>query len=397
MEARKFFLDTATRRFVGSADSSAPSTAPVFFSEDIEEVVLHFLKPTGVFASPYEYVDYSAYSVKFGAGVTSAAALQTTWSAVSTTVTPTVTSLTAGGSGQNEVQKVTFSQRPASGSFSLQFPSRSVTVASVASSTFTAADHGLFDGQVVTLSAFTTPTGFNNSTDYYVVNRTKDTFKIAATSGGTALTVSVASGGGTATISAITTRALAYNSSAANWQDAIISAGLTYQSSPAVIVTSSSATEFTLTYANGMANRDYANVTVTGSTLAAAPGLTANVNFNTSEIVAILAAGQGGDLFMEVEVSDGTGRQTWQQPATVSSDIIDSATASAVALTTASGFVLMSPDGTVWEIGVDDDGLLQSAATVSTSAPSGLSMRSPNGTAYTLSVDNDGLITTTAA
>jgi hypothetical protein len=55
----------------------------------------------------------------------------------------------------------------------------------------------------------------------------------------------------------------------------------------------------------------------------------------------------------------------------------------------------MSPNGSVYEISADNEGMLQSTSSGSTSAPSGLALRSANGTGYTLSVANDGTLTTT--
>lgn len=99
----------------------------------------------------------------------------------------------------------------------------------------------------------------------------------------------------------------------------------------------------------------------------------------------------------KIEVSwtvSGTTSTTLPTTATIYNDVIRGEEGSALAFTTASGFRLMSPNGTVWEIQPDDDGLLQSVSTAATSAPSGLALRSANGTAFTLSVTDDGLLTT---
>lgn len=49
--------------------------------------------------------------------------------------------------------------------------------------------HGLSNGQIVRFSTITTTTGITENTDYYVVNKTTDTFQVAATAGGTPLTL----------------------------------------------------------------------------------------------------------------------------------------------------------------------------------------------------------------
>ena len=361
MESRRFFLDTQSRQFIASPDSSLPASGDTFFQEDVESIALYFLKPTGSFASPYEYVDYSSKTVKFAVGSVAPAASQNTWSALSTTVTPSVSEIVAGGGGSNEVQRLTFSQPPATGSFALQLPSRAVTVASVASNAFNATDHGLLDGQQVALSGFTTPTGFANSTNYFVTARTKDTFRIAATSGGTALAVSVASGGGTATLGAITTGALSYNATAQTVQDALAATGLNISGAAQIIVTGSASAGFTFTFANALANISFAALTIVGSTLAAAPGLTANVSFNTAEVAALILSGNTAGLNMEVEVSSGAVRQTYRTTAALSADIITSTSPSPLPLNVATSFDLSDGAGGVWTISIDPTGTLTAA------------------------------------
>ncbi len=361
MEPRRFFLDTQRRQFVASPDSSLPASGDTFFQEDVESIALYFLKPTGSFTAPYDYVDYSANTVKFAIGSVAPAASQNSWTPITTTVTPTVSEVVAGGSGANEVQRVTFSQSPISGSFALQLPQRAVTVSAVATNTFTATDHGLLDGQQVTLSGFTTPTGFANSTNYFITARTKDTFRIANTAGGAALTVSVASGGGTATLGAITTGALSHNATALDVQNALVQAGLAVNAAAQIIVTGSIATGFTFTFANTQANIAFGALSVVGSTLAAAPGLTANVSFNTSEVAALILAGNTSNLNMEVEVSSGAVRQTYRTTASLSPHIITSTSPSPLPLNVATSFDLSDGAGGIWTITIDPSGTLTTA------------------------------------
>ena len=99
----------------------------------------------------------------------------------------------------------------------------------------------------------------------------------------------------------------------------------------------------------------------------------------------------------KIEVSwtvSGTTSTTLPTTATIYNDVIRGEEGSALQFTTSSGFRLMSPNGSVWEISADNDGLMQSTASIATGGPSGIAMRSPDGTAFTLSVDNDGLLTT---
>lgn len=51
------------------------------------------------------------------------------------------------------------------------------------------AAHGLYDGCKVSFASITSTTGISTDTTYYVVNKTADTFKLAATMGGSALSL----------------------------------------------------------------------------------------------------------------------------------------------------------------------------------------------------------------
>lgn len=360
MEARRFFLDTAARSFVSAPDLGPSAGGSSFFEEDVESIELYFLKPTGDSVSPYQYSDYSANTVKFAVGITAPAALQTSWVATSTAITAAITSVTTGGAGVNAVQELTFSgARPSQGGIFFTLPPRAITVSSVSVGVFTAAKHGLFDGQTVALSSFTITAGtFANST-YFVAESTPDTFKISNTLGGTTIPAAVTSGGGTATLPSISTNVINFNAlTAASLEAAFVSAGVSLFGQPQIVVSGNYQSGFRFTFTNALGGINFSNIQIS-STLAAPPGLAANVSFNTEEVAAILAAGKGGDCVMEVEVSDGTARQTYTQPATISSDIID--TTSPVPLpvggTTA---VLNFTDGSggTWALTVDANGVV---------------------------------------
>ncbi len=66
--------------------------------------------------------------------------------------------------------------------------------ATTATDTFTAAGHGLTVGQVVALTVITGLSGVSLATRYFVVNATTNTFKIAATAGGSAISVGTGTG-----------------------------------------------------------------------------------------------------------------------------------------------------------------------------------------------------------
>jgi hypothetical protein len=359
MQPRRFYLDTQNRSFVAGLQSSFSTGAPLFFGEDVESIELYFLRPTEAATTLYLVEDYSANTVKLAIGLTQPAALQTSWTATTTTITPGITTLTNGGAGANEVQKLTFAGNPpGEGGYSLTIPSRAVTVSSVSAGVFTAANHGLLNGQSVTLSAFSISGSTFANSSYIVVQRTKDTFRISTTTDGTAISAAVTSGGGTATLGAITTPQIPYNATPTDVQNAFVSAGISVSNAPQIIVTGSYSAGFVLTFANTQANINFDALTVS-STLAAPKGLAANLSFNTSEIAALIAAGNTSGLKFEVEVSDGTRRQTYQTTCSISDDIIAS-TSPQPAPTGASVSSLNFTDGAggTWTVSVDPNGVL---------------------------------------
>lgn len=358
MEARRFFLDTQARSFVAAPSNTLAASLPLFFEEDVESVELFFLRPTGSFSQPFEFLDYGTNSVKFAVGITAPAALQTTWTALPTACTASVTTLTEGGSGNNEVQRIAFSTVPATGSFSITLAARAVTVSGVAAGVFASANHGLLDGQSATLSGFAISGSSFANASTFITQRTPDTFRIAATAGGTPIAAVVTSGGGTATLAAITTGQISSAGTASAVQDALISAGISVVGAPQINVSGTFASGFVLTFANTQSNINFSAVVVSSS-LAAAPGLSANVNFNTAEIAALIAAGTTAAR-LEVEVAGGGLRQTYQSDVSLSADIISSASPAPVPVGSVS-FALLSPDLSQWVVSIDDDGTLTAA------------------------------------
>ena len=361
MQPRRFYLDTQNRTFVSGIDATFAVAAPLFFGEDVEAIELYFLRPTGNPASPYSVEDYSANTVKLAVGVTQPAALQTSWTATTTAITASITTLTNGGAGANEVQKLTVTGNPPSeGGYSLTMPSRAVTVSSVSAGVFTAVNHGLLNGQTVTLSAFTISGSTFSNTSYIVAQRTKDTFRISTTADGAAISAAVTSGGGTATLPAITTPQIPYNATAADVQQAFVAAGITNNNAPQIIVSGSYTQGFTFTFANSQANINFDPMTVS-STLAAPKGLQASVSFNTSEVAALIAAGTTSGLKFEVEVAGGGRRQTYQTTCSLSDDIVSSTSPSPLPANTANSFNLSDGAGGVWTVTIDSSGILTAA------------------------------------
>lgn len=353
LQARQFFLDVQTRQFVAGVDSSLPASSPVFFEEDIEAIELYFLQPSTTNLRVYDYLDLSGAIVKFAIGTTSPVAIQTAWSAISTSVVSTITGISTGGGGSDEIQQIQFAPKPTSGGFVIELPARNISVTSVAAGTFVCANpHGLFNGQAVTLTGFTTPTGFSNGSQYFISGRTSQTFAIAATGGGSAITTAVAASGGTAQLTKISTGSIAYNASPTAVQNAIAAV------SASASVTGVAGETYTVSFNNNSGGIDLPLITLGGNTLAAAPGLRANVSFNTAEVAAAISAGNT-DVTLEVEVAEGAVRQTFRSSATLSGDLISSTSPSPLPAITATSFQLQDSSGDLWNIAVTPEGELQ--------------------------------------
>jgi hypothetical protein len=124
-----------------------------------------------------------------------------------------------------------------------------------------------------------------------------------------------------------------------------------------------------------------------------------DLNLNTANLDAEFPLDTEDSIAAKVEVQwteSGTTSSTLPTSATIYNDVVRGTEGAALTFTTASGFRLMAPNGTVFEITADNDGILTATTTVATSGPSGLALRSPDGSGYTLSIDNSGTLTTTA-
>ena len=359
MQARRFYLDTQTRQFVGGFDRSFPASSTSFFQEDVEDIELYFLEPTGDFSAPYRGLDYSANTVKLAVGLTAPAALQTSWTSLSTGITASVSANVSGG-GISSVQQIIFSGRqPASGGFALTILPRTISNVSNNGNFVIANNHGFLNGQAVVIGTVETNNNTFDDRTWYVSERTPNTFRISATPSGVALE-GIDSVSGNASITAITTPQIPYNASAADVQQAFVTAGVSDGGIPQINVSGSFESGFTCAFVNSLAGVDFDNMTVS-STLAASPALSGSLNLNTNEIAALIAAGTNGNLRMEVEVAGSGKRQTYSTSASVADDMIVSASTSPVPVGTAASFALTDGGGGVWVVTVDANGILTTA------------------------------------
>lgn len=315
MQARKLHLDTTERKFLAGPNGTAPLIPPVFFEGDVENIELYFLNPTGAPEAPYSYATYTGITPTLRVGATTAAATVTSWSALSTTVTITPSEILAGGSGTTEIQRIEISPAPVTGYYSVVLPTRNVTVSSVSSSVFAAPYHALLNGQSVTLTGFSTPSGFTNGNVYFVSDRSRDNFRIAVTAGGTALTASVASGGGTAVVPVYTSKSLAAGST-----PTAVASALNAAAGGSEISATGTATDYRLLYGGSYAGASFPTVTITANSLAGPPGFLGNLNLNVSAITALVAGGTT-DVTLEVDVTNGTLRHTYQSAAKLGNDL----------------------------------------------------------------------------
>jgi hypothetical protein len=359
MEPRRLYVNIGDRTIASGNPLAAGSTASLaVFNEDVESIELYFYKLKEGSETDAEYVDYSANTVKLAIGITAPAALQTTWTGATTSASATVTSLQNGGSGNSAIQQVSFLPVPQTGSFAISFPSRTISIASITGATFfTSAPHGLLDGQAVTLTGFTAPSGFSNDVSVFVTNRTQQSFRVALTPVAGPLTVSATAMGSVVT-QAIKTPLISAAADQAAVQQAINSAGLAVAGAPQVVV-DGSASNFRLRYSGLLANVAVSNVSVVENTAAIYPYLQANLSLNTTEVAALVAAGQGESCLLEIEVTEDGLRQTFQAPATISEDIITSSSPIPAPIGgTVNSLNFDDGQGGTWSVSVDANGIL---------------------------------------
>ena len=360
LQPRRLFLDVQSRTFVSSPNSNLPSVDPTWVDEDVESVEIYALKPTGDPAQPFEYLDLSGASIKFAVGSTTPAALQTSFTAIPTTVTVTNTEIQEGGTFGgllDEIQKLTWSgATPSRGTYALVFAYRDITFSTTTGSAiYTAANHGLYDGRTITILG----------RDYTVINSGPNTFSIAAIGSGTAIEAA-ATASGTASLGTIVTSSIAFDASLATIQAAIVNAGFVLNGIPQIVVSGQNGKELVFQFTGRSGRRSYSPILLSslpnsGNTLSGAPGVQANVSYNTDEIAALVAAGTTA-VTMEIEISEGAARQTFRQPATLSRDLISSTSPSPVPANVVASFDLQSANGSVFTFTVTNDGELSIAA-----------------------------------
>lgn len=241
------------------------------------------------------------------------AVYQDSWTDLSTTVTATIATTVTGTGTANEVQRLSFTQIPFAGAYSLTFPATAFTVSStVTDGVFiTTVTHGLALNQPVTITGFdTTITGYTRASTYYVKTIPEVTqFTVAATAGGTLITGSatVVTDSGIIDTFARQTAPISANASAADVQSAL--QALDSIGSGGVIVTGILGEYYDITFSGAKGYADQPTLTVQNSTTAK-PGKTADVNFATFALRDLLGNDTSVDLDLEIEITESGARST---------------------------------------------------------------------------------------
>jgi hypothetical protein len=213
----------------------------------------------------------------------------------------------------NEVQRLSFSQKPFTGTYELTFPATAFTVAStVTSGVFiTSVTHGLALNQPIAITGFdTTITGYTRGTTYFVRAIPEVTqFTVALTAGGTALTgaATTATTQGTINTFARQTAPISASASAADVQAAL--QALDSIGSGGVIVTGIAGQFYDVTFSGAKGLTNQPELTVQNSTTAK-PGKTADVNFSTFALRDLVGNNPSVDLDLELEITESGARST---------------------------------------------------------------------------------------
>jgi hypothetical protein len=242
------------------------------------------------------------------------AVFQSTWTNLSTTITATIATTVTGSGLQNEIQRLTFSQKPFAGTFRLTFPDIALTSNSTVTAGvfFTSVTHGLALNQPITITGFdTTITGFTRGSTVFVNSIPSVTsFLVATTAGGTTITTASATAATTAGSIATFLRqtdplpASAVAADIATALQAFDSIG-----AGGVSVSGIDGEYFDITFSGNKGFCDQPTMTIQ-SGLTAKPGKTAEVNFATFALRDLVGSDNAVDLDLEIELTDSGTRQT---------------------------------------------------------------------------------------
>lgn len=358
--ARKLYVNVDESRLVGGVNSSLPPVLDNLVEADNVDYEIYFVTASSG-DTLYEPLDYSSASVKFAVGpnppsTATAYAVQNTWTNLSSTVTATLSRTITGTAAVNEQQKLTLAPEAFDGTFALTFPSQALTFTSVTGGIFTTSgNHGLSVSQGFVVTGFGTPTGFSNGSTLFVA-QVAGANKFFANSivTSTAITSYTATTAGTGYTITASTVALAARSSTSQVQQAL--EALSQVGAGNVDVTGTAGKEYRFSFKNNKGQSALPLMTVAHA-LTPVYGKSANVNFNTISLVNAISASASIQGTLEIEVTrSGSVETVLQVPVTLRNDLISSGSPSA--LSPSNSFLLSSPNGTVFTVTVDNEGIL---------------------------------------
>jgi hypothetical protein len=242
------------------------------------------------------------------------AVFQSTWTNLSTTVTATIATTVTGSGLQNEIQRLTFSQKPFAGTFRLTFPDIALTSSSTVTAGvfFTTVTHGLALNQPITITGFdTTITGFTRGSTLFVNSIPSVTsFLVATTAGGTTITTASATAATTAgSIATFLRQSDPLPASAVAADIATALQSFDSIGAGGVSVAGIDGEFADITFSGGKGFCDQPTITIQ-SGLTAKPGKTADVNFSTFALRDLVGSSNAVDLDLEIELTDSGTRQT---------------------------------------------------------------------------------------
>jgi hypothetical protein len=215
---------------------------------------------------------------------------------------------------QNEIQRLTFSQKPFAGTFRLTFPDIALTSNStVTAGTFiTTVTHGLVLNQPITITGFdTTITGFTRGATVFVNSIPSVTsFLVATTAGGTTITTASATAATTAgSIATFLRQSDPLPSSAVAADIATALQAFDSIGAGGVTVAGIDGEFVDITFSGAKGFCDQPEITIQHD-LTAKPGKTADVNFATFALRDLVGSSNAVDLDLEIELTDSGTRQT---------------------------------------------------------------------------------------
>ena len=242
------------------------------------------------------------------------AVFQSTWTNLSTTVTATIATTVTGSGLQNEIQRLTFSQEPFAGTFSLTFPAIALTSNSTVTAGvfYTSVTHGLALNQPITITGFdTTITGFTRGSTLFINSIPSVTsFLVATTAGGTTITTASATAATTAgSIATFLRQTDPLPASAVAADIATALQALDSIGAGGVSVAGIDGEYADITFGGGKGFCDQPTITIAHG-LTAKPGKTADVNFATFALRDLVGSDNAVDLDIEIELTDSGTRQT---------------------------------------------------------------------------------------